>query len=101
MGWMIMDQAMEKMKQLAHFAEPIAEDSVPPQFKPGQIEKSQAVGLALKKALEDVRSARERHVKLSEDGEVKKHSGLVINLDLTIQQEEYQKAELEGWRKGK
>ena len=101
MGWMIMDQAMEKMKQLAHFAEPIAEDSVPPQFKPGQIEKSQAVGLALKKALEDVRSARERHVKLSEDVEVKKHSGLVINLDLTIQQEEYQKAELEGWRKRK
>ena len=100
-GWKIMDQAMEKMKQLAHFAEPIAEDGVSPKFKPGQIEKSQAVGLALKKALEDVRSARERHVKLSEDVEVKKHSGLVINLDLTIQQEEYQKAELEGWRKGK
>jgi len=101
MGWMIMDQAMEKMKQLAHFAEPIAEDGVSPKFKPGQIEKSQAVGLALKKALEDVRSARERHLKLSEDVEVKKHSGLVINLDLTIQQEEYQKAELEGWCKGK
>jgi len=101
MGWMIMDQAMEKMKQLAHFAEPIAEDSVPPQFELGKIEKSQAIGLALKKALEDAQAARERHVKLSEDVEVKKHSGLVINLDLTIQQEEYQKAELEGWRKGK
>jgi bacterioferritin len=36
-GWKIMDQAMEKMKQLARFAEEIAEDGVPPEFKPGQI----------------------------------------------------------------
>ncbi|MDO9528864.1 MAG: ferritin-like domain-containing protein [Syntrophales bacterium] len=98
-GWKIMDQAMEKMKQLAHFAENIAEDGIPPDFKPGQIDKSHAIGAALKKALEDVRAARERHLKLSEDSEVKKHSGLVINMDLTIQQEEYQRAELEDWGK--
>ena len=100
-GWKIMDQAMEKMKQLAHFAEDIAEDGVAPKFKPGQINKSQAIGLALKKALEDVRAARERHVKMGEDSEVKKHSGLVINLDLTVQQEEYQGAELEDWHKNR
>jgi len=100
-GWKIMDQAMEKMKQLAHFAEPIAEDGVSPKFKPGQIEKNQAIGIALKKALEDVQADRERHVKMREDSEVKKHSGLIINLDLTLQQEEYQGAELKDWGKDK
>ena len=99
MGWKIMDQAMEKMRHLAHFAEDIAEDGVAPKFKPGQIEKSEAIGHALKKALEDVQTARERHLKLREDSEVKKHSGLVINMDLTIQQEEYQRAELKEWCK--
>jgi bacterioferritin len=96
-----MDQAMEKMKQLAHFAEPIAEDGVPPEFKLGKIDTSRAIGMALAKALEDVQGARERHAALKQDGEVQKHSGLVINLDLTIQQEEYQGAELEDWGKGK
>jgi bacterioferritin len=101
MGWKIMDQAMEKMKQLAHLAENIAEDGVAPKFKPGQIEKSQTIALALGKALEDVQGSRERHQKLSKDSEVKRHSGLIINLDLAIQQEEYQRAELEDWHKGK
>jgi len=101
MGWKIMDQAMEKMKQLAHFAEDIAEDGIAPKFKHGAIEKSQAIGIALKKALEDVQETRERHVRLKEDPEVKKHSGLVINLDLTIKQEEYQGAELKDWGKDK
>lgn len=101
MGWKIMDQAMEKMKQLAHFAEGIAEDGIAPKLKPGEIDRSNAIGLALKKALEDVRTARERHLKLREDSEVRKHSGLVINLDLTVQQEEYQGAELEDWKKNK
>ena len=99
MGWKIMDQAMEKMKQLAHFAEDIAEDGVAPKFKPGEIDMSNAIGQALKKALEDVQGARDRHLKLREDTEVRKHSGLVINLDLTVQQEEYQGAEIEDWLK--
>jgi hypothetical protein len=59
-----------------------------------------AIGQALKKALEDVRAGRECHLKLREDREVKKHSGLVINLDLTVQQEAYQAAEVEDWLKG-
>lgn len=101
MGWKIMDQAMEKMKHLAHFAEGIAEDGIAPKLKPGEIDRSNAIGLALKRALEDVRTARERHLKLREDSEVRKHSGLVINMDLTVQQEEYQGAELEGWNKNK
>ncbi len=99
MGWRIMDQAMEKMKQLARFAEDIAEDGIPPKFKPGKMDMNNAIGVALRKALEDVSSARERHLNMKEDTELKKHSGLVINLDLTIQQEEYQGAELEDWSK--
>ena len=101
MGWKIMDQAMEKMKHLAHFAEDIAEDGVAPQFKPGEIDMSNAIGTALKKALEDVRTARERHIEFSKDSEAKKHSGLVINLDLTVQQEKYQGDEIEDWCKRK
>jgi bacterioferritin len=49
--------------------------------------------------LEDVQTARGRHLKLRDDSEVKKHSGLVINLDLTVEQEAYQGAELEDWHK--
>ena len=100
-GWKIMDQAMEKMKQLAHFAEDIAENGVAPKFKHGVIDKGHAIGIALKKALEDVQGARDRHIILKEDSEIKKHSGLVINLDLTIKQEEYQGAEIEDWYKNK
>ncbi|MBW1896104.1 MAG: ferritin-like domain-containing protein, partial [Deltaproteobacteria bacterium] len=42
MGWRVMDQAIEKMRHVAHFAEEIAENGVPPQFKPGKIDMSQA-----------------------------------------------------------
>lgn len=100
-GWKIMDQAMEKMRHLAHFAEEMAENGVPPQFKPGQIDTRRAVGQALQKALEDVRAAYERHLPWKEDAEVKKHSGLVINVDRTIQQEAFQAEELEDWIKDK
>jgi len=98
-GWRIMDQAMEKMKQLAHFAEPVAEDGVPPEFTAGRIDKDQVLGEALKNALENVQAARKRHLQMEEIRELKEHSGLAINLDLTTQQEAYQAAELEDWRK--
>jgi bacterioferritin len=98
-GWKIMDQAMKKMRHLAHFSEPIAEDGMPPQFKPGQIAKNDSIEAALMKAVEDVKEAQERHRKMQEDSEVKKHSGLIINLDMTVQQEEYQRAEIEDWQK--
>jgi len=57
--------------------------------------------MALAKAIEDVQAARERHVRLRQDSEVQKHSGLVINLDLTIHQEEYQESEIQDWGKDK
>jgi bacterioferritin len=99
LAWQLMDQAMEKMKQIAHFAEDIGGNGIPPQFNPGKVDRSMAVGIALKKALEDVRIAEDRHVRLREDGELKRHGGLVINLDLTLQQEQYQAAELEDMGK--
>ena len=98
-GWEIMDQAMEKMRHLAHFAEELAENGLPPKFKAGQIDTSQAVGQALQKALEDVQAAFARHLTWQDDAEVKKHSGLVINVDRTVQQEEYQVEELKDWIK--
>jgi bacterioferritin len=101
LSWQLMDQAMEKMKQVAHFAEDIAENGIPVQFKPGRIDKSKSKLKVLKKAAEDVRTARKRHLKLRGDEEFKKHGGLVINLDLTLQQEQYQEDELENMGKKK
>ena len=100
MGWRVMDQAIEKMRHVAHFAEEIAENGVPPQFKSGKIDMSQAIAQALKKALEDVQAAHGRHSSLREDPEVKKHSGLVINMDRTVQQEAFQAEEIKDWLKG-
>ncbi|MBE0425501.1 MAG: ferritin-like domain-containing protein [Nitrospirae bacterium] len=94
-GWQLMDQAMEKMKQLAHFAEDIAENGIPPQFKTGKIDTSKSINRALTKAVKDVSISYENHLKLKQDSEIKKHPGLIINLDLTIQQEKYQADEIE------
>ncbi len=98
-GWQLMDQAMEKMKQLAHFAEDIAENGIPPKFKTGKIDKNRGINNAFKKAIKDVETAYKSHLKLKENEELKKHSGLVINLELTIQQEKYQLDELQEFIK--
>lgn len=99
LAWQLMDQAMTKMKQIAHFAEDIAENGIPPRFEPGPVDRSTDAGQALKHASEDLKTAFRRHLALKEDSEFKKHKGLVINLDLTLQQEEYQIAELEEMAK--
>jgi bacterioferritin len=93
-SWNIMDQAMEKMKHLAHVAEDMGGDGIPPQFKPGRIDPSGTLGAAIGKAADDVGKSRRRHVRLRKDSEVNAHAGLVINLDLTIRQERYQEEEL-------
>jgi bacterioferritin len=100
-AWQLMDQAMEKMKQIAHFAEDIGGNGIPPQFKPGQIDTGKTIGKAIKKALEDVRTSHGRHMNLRKNSEFKKHEGMVINLDLTIQQEHYQAEELKDMGKKK
>jgi bacterioferritin len=101
LGWQLMDQAMEKMKHLAHFAEDVAENGLDPRFKAGKIDMSTAIGQVLQKALEDVQGGLARHLTLQKDGEAQKHGGFVINLDLTVQQEEYQAAEIADWKRNK
>jgi len=98
-GWKIMDQAMEKMKHLAMFAEALAEDGSPLSFKAGAIDTSRAVGDALQKAIEDLQSAGTRYEELRKDGEFVTHAGLVVKMDLAVRQVEYQTDEIEDWRK--
>ncbi len=93
-GWQLMDQAMEKMKQLAHIAEDIAGNGIPPVFNPGKIDITKNITEAMKKAAKDVSKAYSRHLKLKKESELQKHGGLIINLDLAIQQEKYQAEEL-------
>jgi len=99
LSWQLMDQAMEKMKQIAHFAEDVAENGIHVQFNPGTIDLNKSRLKALKRAADDVRAARERHLELRDDEEFRKHGGLVINMDLTLQQEQYQADELEDMGK--
>ena len=99
-AWNLMDQAMVKMKQLSHFAEDIGGNGVPVTFKPGKIEITKDFGKSFKKAAGDVLKSHGRHKKLIRDSEFQKHAGLVINLDLTIQQEQYEAEELGDIIKG-
>ena len=99
LGWQTMDFSMTKMKQLAHLAEEVAENGIEPRFELGEIDKSATVGAALNKALEDVRSARAEHMKFQGESETQKHSGLLIELDLALKQEDYESAEVEDWSK--
>jgi bacterioferritin len=101
LGWQLMDQAMEKMKHLAHFAEDVAGNGLDPRFKAGKIDMSTAIGQALQKALDDVQGGLKRHLTLQKDSEAQKHGGFVINLDFTVQQEEYQAAEIVEWKSKK
>jgi bacterioferritin len=99
LAWQLMDQAMEKMKHIAHFAEDVAGNGLDPRFKVGHIDMSTAIGHALQKAQEDVQAGLKRHQQLQKDSEAQRHAGLIINLDLTVQQEEYQAAEIEDWKR--
>ncbi len=99
LAWQIMDFSMTKMKQLAHIAEEVAENGVEPRLEAGKINMSTAVGDALKGALEDVQQSRKQHQNLRDSTEAQKHSGLLINLDLSIKQERYEADEYEDWLK--
>jgi bacterioferritin len=98
-GWEVMDFSMTQMKQLAHVAEEVAENGIPPRFDAGQIDIGRSIGAALQNTLENVRASRERHLRFRDESETQKHAGLIISLDLTLKQEEYEAAEIEGWIK--
>jgi len=97
----MMDQAIEKMKHLSYFAEDVAGNGLDPRFEAGKVDMSKAIAQALQKALENLQGGLGRHQKLQKDNETQKHAGFVINLDLTVQQEEYQAAEIKDWLKKK
>jgi bacterioferritin len=41
----------------------------------------------------------EEHIKFQGESETQKHAGLLLSLDLTLKQEEYEAAEIEDWSK--
>ncbi|MBN1932088.1 MAG: ferritin-like domain-containing protein [Desulfobacterales bacterium] len=96
-GWKLMDFSMTQMKQLAHAAEPVAENGIIPRLKTSRIDQSTSIGIALKKALENLRASRQRHLTLRDDRETQKHPGMVTNLDMTIKQEKYEADEIQEW----
>jgi bacterioferritin len=98
-GWQIMDFSMTNMKQLAHLAEEVAENGIVPRLKSTPLALSTAVGAALKTILESVRRTQKGHQALKDDPEAQKHSGLMTNLDLSIDQEQYEAEEIEDWIK--
>ena len=94
-----MDYAMTKMKQLAHVAEEVSENGIEPSLKPTAVDIEKGLTGALVKALENMMTSLEDHRRLRAEGETGKHAGLVINLDLTVQQEGYQIEETQEWIK--
>ncbi len=99
MGWRIMDFSFTKMKQLAHVAEDVAENGVNPNFTADPLVQSTAIGAALSYLTKSLTTTREGHIALLNDPEAQKHKGLLINLDLSIRQEEYEIAEIRDWEK--
>jgi bacterioferritin len=99
LGWQMMDFAMTKMKQLAHLAEQAAENGITPRFEAGELVKNDSPGAAIKKGLDDVRAAREEHLRFQGESETQKHAGLLLSLDLALKQEEYEASEIEDWAK--
>ncbi len=96
-GWKLMDFAMTQMKQLAHLSEPAAENGIEPRFIVRPANFGSTIGAALAKTLEDVELSIKRHRALREDKETQKHAGEIVNLELSIDQENYQAAELKDW----
>jgi bacterioferritin len=96
-AWQIMDFSMTQMKQLAHLAEDIAENGMTPRFELGEIEKNTSIGLALERAVQQLGDSRNRHTRFTKDPEAQKHKGFMVNLDLTLKQEQYEQEEIEDW----
>jgi bacterioferritin len=99
LGWGVMDFSMTKMKQLAHLSEPVAENGITPKLKMKPLVLSAAIGQALKNAFENLEKTRDLHAGLLSDEETRKHLGMQINLDLSIQQEAYEADEIGDWIK--
>jgi len=100
LGWQIMDFSMTKMKQLAHVAEEVAANGINPMFKTDKLDLSASLAEALKNAAADLEKTRVDHIALQNGDEIKKHAGLALNIELTVNQEEYEEAEIKEWIQG-
>jgi len=99
LSWEIMNQSMTKMKQLAHFAEDVAENGLIPDLTNAGIDMSPDRLTALQGADRSLTQGLDRHRQLAENKELQGHAGLATNLDLTIRQEKYESEEIRGWLK--
>ena len=97
LGWRLMDQSMEKMRHLAHFAEDVAENGMEPDLRSEELSTAKDPAAALRSSLKRLQQARERHLKLNENPETAKHAGFALNLDLTLKQEQFQEGEISDW----
>jgi len=88
------------MKQLAHVAEEVAANGMNPAFKTDKMDLSVSLAEALKNAAADLEKTRVDHIALQIGDEIKKHAGLALNLELTVNQEEYEEAEIKEWIQG-
>ncbi|MFZ2630121.1 MAG: ferritin-like domain-containing protein [Desulfosalsimonadaceae bacterium] len=98
-GWQIMDFSFTKMKQLAHTAEQVAENGIEPRLVKGDLLLSASIGAALQNALASVTASRNRHLALKNDPAAQNHSGLLLNLSLSIDQETFEAEEMSDWLK--
>jgi bacterioferritin len=95
LAWGVMDQSMTMMKQLAHFAEDVAENGLEPAFKAGPVDTSKDFGSGVRSSARLMSAALERHKALAGDKTARENAGFMLNLDLTLKQEEYLLEELE------
>jgi bacterioferritin len=88
--------AMRHMKHLSHFAEELAESGHELEFIHPTIDMSQSIDAALQSDLELTQAARERFVELNQNPELGEHTGLKIEVEHMISQEEFLAAAVEG-----
>lgn len=96
-GWQLMDFSMTKMKQLAHVSEEVAAAGINPMLKLDKSDLSVSVAEALKNALEDLQKSRMEYITLQAGEEIAKHAGLANNIELALNQEEYETSEMKEW----
>jgi len=97
LGWQIMDFSMTKMKQLAHVSEEVAAGGINPLLKSDKSDSSVSVAEALKNAVEDLQKSRMEYITLQAGADIAKHAGLANNIELALNQEEYEASEMKEW----
>ena len=88
--------AMRHMKHLSHFAEELAEAGHELEFVHPTIDMSQSVESAIQADLKLTHEARERFESLNQMPELAEHTGLKIEVENLISQEEFLAATVEG-----